>query len=295
MQEYKRKKDTSLLRSLQYFEAVARHQSMKLAARDLGVSQSAVSHQMRELSDTIGQQLLAKSGRGIVLTETGQTLAGKLATAFAGLESLVDELVNQGRGLLQLAVCSSFGPTFLIDRVKDFYATHPEIDLQLRLYAQDPLLINEVADAYITAYPVRSGFVSHRLWDERLLAVRSPSLEGTGLAKQPLITTDLESGSVGQDWVKFCRRAKLRLSDLQDGSFRQCTHYLLALELAKRGQGVALVPDFLAQRDIKSGTLVQFDEMLMPSGRVYSLCYKQSRAHEPKLVALAEWLKNQVG
>ncbi|RPH70482.1 MAG: LysR family transcriptional regulator, partial [Hyphomicrobiales bacterium] len=134
------KKETAVLRGLQYFEAVNRHASLKLAAQDLGVTESAVSHQMRRFSALIGRQLLAKSGRGIVLTATGQELAAKLSVAFAGVESLVKELVGGGPDTLQLAVCSSFGPGWLIERLEDFYDAHPEIDLQLKLHAQDPLI-----------------------------------------------------------------------------------------------------------------------------------------------------------
>ena len=161
-----KKNDAAILRSLQYLEAVNRHSSLKLAASDLGVTESAVSHQMRRFSAMIGQQLLAKSGRGVVLTAKGEELAAKLSVAFAGLESLVKELVGEGHEVLQLAVCSSFGPGWLIERLENFYDEHPEIDLQLRLYAQDPLISGEVADAFVTAEPIRPDFAAVKLRDE---------------------------------------------------------------------------------------------------------------------------------
>ncbi len=60
--------------------------------------------------------------------------------------------------------------------------------------------------------------------------------------------------------------------------------------MAKSGQGVALVPDFLAAREIAAGTVTAFNRKLVPSGRVYRLCYRKSRAHEAQLVALRDWL-----
>jgi LysR family glycine cleavage system transcriptional activator len=60
--------------------------------------------------------------------------------------------------------------------------------------------------------------------------------------------------------------------------------------MAKSGQGVALVPDFLAARDIAAGTVTAFSRRLVPSGRAYRLCYRKSRAHEPQLGALRDWL-----
>lgn len=82
----------------------------------------------------------------------------------------------------------------------------------------------------------------------------------------------------------------MKLAGIQEGSFRLCSHYLLALELAKSGQGLALVPDFLARREIIAGNLVAVHDALVPSGRTYCLCIRDSRIHETKLKKLADWL-----
>ncbi len=282
-------KDPNILRSLQYFEAVVRHRSLKLAATDLGVTQSAVSHQLRRFSEAIGQQLMVKSGRGIVLTPLGEKLGARLVSAFSNLDELVKEITGDDRQTLQLSVCSTFGPGWLIERLDDFYAAHPEIDLELRLFARNPLLTNEVADAYVIADELRPGYAATPLMEEILIAVEAPSARRAD-GKRRLITTDVERGEVGRDWNRFCRTAGIKLSALQDGPFRLCTHYFLALELARRGYGVALVPDFLAARDIRSGTLVPFSDRLTPSGRTYNLCIKKSRTEEAMLMTLSEWL-----
>jgi len=283
------KKDPNILRSLQYFEAVARHRSLKLAAADLGVTQSAVSHQLRRFSDAMGQQLMVKSGRGIVLTPIGEKLGARLISAFSNLDDLVKDIAGDNRQTLQLAVCSTFGPGWLIERLDDFYTAHPEIDLELRLHAQNPLLTNQVADAYVIADDLKSGYVATPLIEERLIAVEALSTLRPD-AKRRLITTDVERGEVGRDWIRYCRSTGIRLASLQEGQFRLCTHFFLALELARRGYGVALIPDFLAAQDIRAGTLVPFSERLIPSGRTYRLCIKKSRANETMLVTLSEWL-----
>ena len=125
------KKDPNILRSLQYFEAVVRHRSIRLAAVDLGVTQSAVSHQLRRFSETIGQQLLVKSGRGIALTPAGEKLGTRLVSAFANLDDLVNDIAGDGRQTLQIAICSTFGPGWLIERLDDFYTSYPDINLEL--------------------------------------------------------------------------------------------------------------------------------------------------------------------
>ena len=285
-------RDARLIRSLHYFEAVARHGSLKLAAEELGVSQSAVSHQLRELTTALGEQLFIRAGRGIALTPTGRQLAGKLAVMFSGLQSSLDDIVGSNRSSLRLAVCSSFGPGWLIHRLSSFYAANPAINLQLRLYAQDPEQTTQVADAFITAQDLKPGFSAVHVLDEMLVAVAAPQLQATvpgGL--YPLITTDITPDHFGRDWLDYCATAGRSLASLQAGNFLECSHYLLALEMARAGLGLALVPDYLARRDIEAGVVRHFDRALIPSGRRYHLCFKKSRAQNAEIQALVRWLK----
>lgn len=228
-------------------------------------------------------------GRGIDLTPTGNLLAEKLGHVFSGLQSSLDDVIGGNRRTLRLAVCSSFGPGWLIPRLPGFYAAHPEIDLQLRLYAQDPELTDQVADAFVTALPVKPGFAAVHVVDEHLVAVRARMPQ----EKNVLITTDIESGKVGKDWANYCAVTGLRLAEIQFGSFIQCTHYMLALEMAKAGLGVALVPDFLAAREVESGTVVYFDRTPVSCDRRYHLCYKKTRAGQDEIKVLAQWMKSQ--
>lgn len=292
----RKRKNASILRGLQYFEAVARRQSVKLAAEDLNVTESAVSHQIKDFSSTIGQQLIIRSGRGIALTSTGEILASKLAAAFRNLEQLVSDLSGSGAESLQLSVCSSFGPGLLIGRLASFRNQHPEIDLQLNLYALDPAVTREVTDAFVTAEPVKPGYAGIKLLEEHLIAVRAPQLffdPARGI--RATLITRVDGGPAERDWVKLCRRAGVKLSEIQAGRLQQCSHYLFALEMCRNGEGVALVPDFLARLDIHQGRLVQVFEPSLKSGRTYSLCYLKSRAHEPKIAALAAWFEKEVG
>ena len=283
-------RDARLIRGLHYFEAVARRKSVKLAAEELGVSQSAVSHQLRDLTEALGEQLLTRAGRGIALTDTGSRLAERLATTFSGLQSSLDDIIGMRRPALRLAVCSSFGPGWLIPRLPGFHAAHGGIDLQLHLYAQDPEQTAEVADAFVTAQELKPGFAAVHVLDEMLVAVASPQLlQAEG--RMPLITTDIAPSTLGQDWRDHCAATGTRLAELQSGGFLQCSHYLLALEMARAGLGIALVPDFLARRDLEAGALRRFDRTLLASGRRYHLCFKKSRAQDGDIRALVQWLK----
>ncbi len=129
----------------------------------------------------------------------------------------------------------------------------PNINLQLRLYTYDPEQTDQIADAFITAQPARPGFWSMRLMEEMLIAVHAPDYDLAEKSHLRLITTDLEDRHLGAEWVAYCKLTGMPLEDLHTGEWMQCTHYLLALEMATNRLGIALVPDFLAARDLEKG------------------------------------------
>lgn len=277
-------------RALEAFEAVSRHLSVSAAAAELGVTQSAVSHQLRLLADLVGERLVQKQGRGIALTEAGERLARKLQPAFAEIVRSVGDAIGGTRNVVRLAICSSFGPAWLVPRLAGFYATNPAFDLQLLMYARDPELTDAVADAFVTTLPTEKGFDSVLLWAEQLVPVVSSTADPA--AEAVLITTDLQPGRHGADWKAY---AALSGRDLAtDGRWLFASHYLIALEMVKSGLGAALVPEFLAARGLEAGTLRQLHHAALPTHEDYYLCVKESRRSEPALDALIRWFKSQL-
>lgn len=287
-------RDPRILRSLQYFEAVARLGSVAGAAQEAGVSASAVSHQLRALTALLGEDLVVKSGRGIVLTEAGQRLQQQLTGVFQSLGDMLTNIVGDRKTCLRLAVCSSFGPAWLAERLPDFHRRHPEIDLELRLYAQDPLQTESIADVIVTCAPVHTGFDHVVLFEEHLVPVASPAMPlGTTNLPVRLITTDLAQGGVGADWRDYSAQTGQDFVNAAGNTFLRCTHYLLAMSLAQAGLGAALVPDFLSDGPVEDGHLVRLHGQPMPSGRTYRICYKSMRASDPAIRAMVRWLKAQ--
>lgn len=278
------------LRRLQLLEAVSRHGSIHGAATELEVSPSAVSHQLRRLSEEIGERLVEKSGRGVSLTATGKRLSETLSIAFGQIQHSVDAAIGHNKRVLRLAVCSSFGPGWLFGRLAGFRAGYPDIDLQLRMHGSDPELSDMVADAFVTAYPQGAGFFSLALFDEILIPVHT----AVPTSDLPLITTDLDPGSFADDWNAYQKTTGVDLPQYRNRQFLQCTHYVFALELAKAALGVGLVPDFLAAADLAAGKLVRMADASVASGRRYYLCVKSARRHEGNLAALLDWFGSQL-
>lgn len=283
-----KKRSVPQMRAIQSFEAVARHLSVSLAAEELGVTQSAVSHQVRRLSSELGEKLLERQGRSLALTDTGQRLALELDRAFDMIERSTAQILGTGDKTVRLALYGSFAIGWLVERLPDFYAEHPGIDLQLTMVSEEDELSDRTADAFVTSEPSQRGYWSALLKQEQLVAV-TPARFGSWPC--PLITTEVASSSAGADWIEYCRTNRLELAAAQRETWKMSTHYLLAFEMARAGIGAALVPDFLAERGLGDGTLVKLPGEPMPTGLNYYLSMKFSRRQEPALVALTQWLR----
>jgi len=286
--------NTNNLRSLQTFEAVARHRSLTKAAAELGVTQSAVSHQLRRLTDQIGERLLLKSGRSIVLTPAGEALARKLGAAFGDIDRSLSEVIGRNRRLVRLAICSSFAPGWLVPRLPSFHKTNPEVGLQLCMYARDPELTDAVADAFVTTLPDSPGFWSLLLRRELLVPVTSSRLPDPRRVAPRLITTDLQPARIGADWKNCATRGALPFEIAAGQQWLFASHYIVALDMVRQGLGAALVPDFLVERELAEGTLRLICGTHVATNEDYYLCIKESRRAEPQLDALARWFRLQV-
>jgi LysR family glycine cleavage system transcriptional activator len=281
-------------KTLQAFEAISRHLSVSKAADELGVTQSAVSHQMRRLTEQVGEKLLEKSGRSIALTLAGEKLARKLQAAFSQIEKSVAEITGVNNDFTRLAVCSSFAQGWLVPKLDAFYATNSNLNLKICMYAQDPELTDAIADAFVTTFPYGPGFWTQFLQMEQLVPVAARPVAKRFSHDLPLITTELDFGKEGNDWRKYIALAGLPQENFLNVDWQFASHYVVALDMVKAGLGAALVPDFLVRDGVESGDLAVLNETLMPTGEDYYLCIKESRRREAQLDALARWFKATV-
>lgn len=288
-------KSPSILRSLQYFEAVARLGSVTAAAAEHRVTASAVSHQLRELTRILGEDLVVRHGRGVRVTENGERLFEHVTRLFASLDTVIQDIVGQKTNVIRVAVCSSFGPAWLAKQLPSFQKLYPDIEVEVRLYTKDPMQTESVADAIVTAGSVDEGFDSITLFEEMLVAVggKNMALARNG-CPQVLITTDLERGRQAEDWQRFSQLTDLDYVHFASGGILRCTHYVMALAMAQSGPAAALVPDYLAEDALARGDLVLLSAARMPAQRTYRLCYKTSRANDPVLRCFAQWVHYQM-
>jgi len=279
------------IRSLQIFECVARTGSTVKAAEELSVTQSAISHQIKQLSQALGETLLEKSGRSLKLTQRGAELAQELTKAFTNIGDSVNTIIGTNRNRVRLAVCSSFGAGWLASHLPEFLSAHPEVIFDVQKYGDDPDLSDSIADAFVTAKPVVSGFQAFDLMDERLIAVAAPAYVQQQRGKPPasLISTTMGEPMRGADWLNFLAFSGQDQMIWQQAKPIFCSHYVTALALAETGCGAALVPDFLAERPLREGRLVRIMDGSFKTGRTYRFCVKSVRMREPALAAVIDW------
>ncbi|WP_440984002.1 LysR family transcriptional regulator [Shinella sumterensis] len=287
----KKRRSQLNLRGYQVFEAVARHLSVTAAAAELGITQSAASHQLRKLADMLGEELVERRGRAVGLTEAGRTLAASLGSAFDLIEQSASAVVGGSRTMLRLGVYSSFAMAVMIPMLPEFFEKHPGFDLRLVMLHDPHDISGRIADVFITSEPVGVGYWSRRLFPEKLVPVVLTEAQARLDAPVPLITADVEPGLAGRDWEAFTVLNELDIATLRQGPLLCCTHYVLALEMVRAGMGAALVPDFMARPLLQSGALHRLPGRALPTGLNYSLQIKYERRNEPDILRFIAWLR----
>src|SRR5918999_316827 len=115
------------LPAIRCFEAAARHQSFTRAAEELGMTQAAVSYQIKVLEDRVGGPLFLRGPRGVALTETGRRLAPAVTDAFAALQAAFGDLSEAEEGVLAVSATATFASNWLVPRLGAFSLAHPGI------------------------------------------------------------------------------------------------------------------------------------------------------------------------
>ncbi|MEQ9344972.1 MAG: transcriptional regulator GcvA [Thalassospira sp.] len=285
------------LATLRAFEAAARHQSFKKAAAEIGVTPTAISHQMRLLEDTLGVRLFDRKPRQVILTPAGQELYPVLRDGFASFATAIDRVQKRKvRKSLTVSVLPSFAGKWLLPRLAGFQAIYPDIHLRLHTSTEIVDLASGVADAAIRYgrghYP---GLETQTLFREHYIPVCSPTL---GIAQiedlQDATLLHLEWLNVDEvtpTWERWAMVAGVQNLNLSGGiSFTDDT---LAIQAAIAGQGIVLASREMVVAELKSGLLVQpFGPEL--KGHGYHLLHARQGNHPAEVAAFGDWIRAEI-
>jgi LysR family glycine cleavage system transcriptional activator len=260
-------------------EALARLGNVTRAAAELHVTQSAVSHRLRNLQEELGVPLLERDGRGVKLTAAGQELARATEGALEQLQQAIVRLTPAARDRVLSISCSpSFAIRFLVPRLSAFRSAHPDYDLRIAS-ADVPVEPGHGADAAIILRSrPRPGLRCEKLVDEVVFPVASPRLLENGpplrVARDVLSFTLLHDEALTDDpgridWRAWFGHASLPSALIRNARSVRFSHAYLALEAALAGDGIALARRSLVADDLQRGRLVAPLIDAMPSGVTY--------------------------
>ena len=288
-----------VLSGLRGFEAAARLSSFTLAAAELGLTQSAVSRQIKTLESQVGRALFRRGVRSLALTDAGERLFRAVRAGLAEIDRGVDDVRGHARRRrVALTTAASLASLMLVPRLPDFSRAHPGIDI--RIDASDA-----VRDLEAEGIDVAVRFHRHEraprglrlLHDERLVPVLSPRLaqrigpirEPADLGRTTLLVEDVPSApGQAHPWDRWFAAHGAAMPAQAPRLMLSFAHQ--ALDAALREQGVMLAPTIYVREHLAGGSLVAPVGRPIPSGWGYYLVVNREAARLRHVAAFVDWL-----
>jgi DNA-binding transcriptional LysR family regulator len=280
------------LLSLQAFDVAVRLGSFKATARALNLTASAVSHRIKNLEQGLGVALFVRSHRAVSPTVAGKALAAATGRAFAELARVgAANGRRPGRQRLKLKVFPLFASAWLIPRLGNFVATHPDIDLSIETSSRVVDFDVEAFDAGISV----AESVPERLDGLHLADIRSTPIATPGLVRQLRLREPrdlarailIEVATFPAAWSQWLERAGV--PDLKPVRTITVDTFVAAIQAAEQEAGIALgMTLFISDRE-RSGTICRPFSIESPTGS-YWLIYPPGARRNRALQAFKKWL-----
>jgi len=292
------------LRALHAFEAAARHQSFGAAAKELGVTPTAISHQIRQLEEVCGVKLFQRRPRPLLLTGAGARLYPALRNGFDALAAAVALLPEQDvQAPLRVTSPNAFASKWLVPHLPKWREANPSIPLDV--IGTDAVLDLRAGAADLAIRYARkppADFVVHEVFRDTYIPVCSPDLlkrhgpiaRAADILRLPLIHYDwMNRDPDAPTWQRWLAVARSIDPDFDphektwDLSFREELH---AIDAVVGGQGVAICSDVVIGNELRSGLLVKAHPLSLPGYGFYLV----SMAHHPRapgIEAFSTWMR----
>ncbi|WP_233805160.1 LysR substrate-binding domain-containing protein [Paraburkholderia sp. HP33-1] len=288
------------LPALRFFEAAGRHQSFKLAATELNVTPSAISHGIVGLEEALGVELFVREPRGISLTAIGADYLSYVSEAFSLIAIGTQRLPNHRADRpIALSCAPTFASRWLLPRLAGFRARWPNVNVSVDTsHRQVGFPVDGFDFAIRMSRAPVAGTAWTRLFGERFVPVCSPAYLATlrddrgdlSLRRATLIHVNAAS----EDWQAWLDATST--DDIDTTGGLRVDTIQLAFEAASMGLGVALGRKPLVDSDLASGTLVEACARTVASGTAYWLVSAEnadSAIRRPELAGFKRWLVDE--
>jgi LysR family hydrogen peroxide-inducible transcriptional activator len=250
------------LKQLRYFEALVRHGRFRLAAQACAISQPALSMQIKELEEDLGNELFERSAREVKLTAFGQTFASRareILRAVDELEDLARAAHNPFLARLRIGIIPTVAPYLLPATINELNRTFDGIQIEVR-ETQTAKLIQELAqgdlDLAIVALPVSEPSLTElKLFEEEFVLVRHLEDEGKPVPDRDMLREMrlllLEEGHCFRDQaLSFCRIGSARPREIMEGSSLSTL-----VQMVSAGIGITLIPEMAIPMETRSAQI----------------------------------------
>ncbi|WP_168734447.1 transcriptional regulator GcvA [Ollibium composti] len=285
------------LAAIRAFEAVARHLSFTRAAEELGMTQAAVSYQIKLLEERVGAPLFLRKPRQIALTDTGQRMAPKVAEAFALLGEAYTDARGGADGVLCVSTLLTFAANWLAQHLGLFQLAHPSLAVRVDTSNRVVDFAREEVDVAIRSGSGKwPGVETHMLFRADFTPVLSPKLAASiGGVKEPADLLKLPILDPGDIWWKtWFELAGVEADGLAQRPGSSLGAQAYEANAAIAGQGVAIVTRALFKVEIADGRLIQPFDIVGDDGHAYWLVYPAGRRNVPKIRLFREWILAEV-
>lgn len=283
------------LNALAAFEAAARHLSLTKAAEELNVTPGAVSRQVRMLEEELGSPLFLRRHRAVELTREGETLAASLYDGFERISSTFRQIRSfGGQANVTIGTTMAMAHLWLMPRMGAFWNRNPDIVVDHVISDHPHGLDRPDVDLRIR-YGSGDWSDEHsaKLYDDRIFPVASPAFAKAypvrsvaELARQQLLSVE------GIDWTWTTWGEFLAAVGYPDRrvNVRRFNSYVIALQAARSGQGIALGWESLVAPLIEAGNLVQVTDAEIAAPQSYFVTWSARRPLGPHAALLRDWL-----
>lgn len=284
------------LNALRAFVAAGRHGNLKDAADELFVTPSALSHQIRNLEESLDVQLFNRTKAGLSLTQAGELIYSDMAAAFEQIGQAVARLNRKSQEeLLNVSMLSTFAMRWFIPRLSSFQKQHPEIEVRISTSVSQVDFVREDMDCAIRSgrgnWP---GLHAEYLFAETFTPVCSPDLAKSLKSPEDLGNHTLLHARLRPDdwhvWLGAVGAGDIWLRQEQMFETRN-----FAIQAAVDGVGIAIVDPSLVAEEIRAGRLVVPFPQTLADESAYYLVYPEKYAGVPRVQAFQAWLLEQVG
>ncbi|WP_136161118.1 transcriptional regulator GcvA [Sphingomonas flavalba] len=285
------------LAAVRVFEAAARHENFTAAAAELGMTQAAVSYQIKLLEERVGVPLFVRARRQVTLTDTGRRIAPLVSGAFDTLDTAFASVRADDAAMLTISTSLTFANTWLAWRLGGYQMAHP--DLAVRMLTTDTLtdfVSDDVDVAIRTGRGDWPGLVAKLLFRTDFTPMCSPAfLARHGGALTPADLPGLPLISPHDPWWNdWLRDAGVAVPDGPIRPGIRLDSQANEGHAAIAGQGMAMLTPFFWRMDLAEGRLVRPFAQLSTRGYGYWLVYPEHRRTVPKIKQFGEWLLAEV-